>query len=97
VTIILSILDRFKIFFTGRFPGKFAKIPLHLAYVATLPRETLMSAKEAINDKLQGSVTPPHLRCGGVVSKKIEKGLLLSHSENFFLIGDYVAKLQART
>jgi len=31
-------------------------MPPHLAYVATLPRETLMSAKEAINDKLQGSV-----------------------------------------
>jgi len=28
----------------------------HLAYVATLPRETLMSAKQPINDKLQGSV-----------------------------------------
>ena len=25
------------------------------AYVATLPCETLMSAKQAINDKLQGS------------------------------------------
>ena len=25
----------------------------HLAYVATLPFETLMSAKQAINDKLQ--------------------------------------------
>jgi len=32
------------------------KIPPHLAYIATLPRETLMSAKQAINDKLQGSV-----------------------------------------
>jgi len=35
--------------FTGRFLGKFVvkwilKIPLHLAYVATLPCETLMSA-----------------------------------------------------
>jgi len=38
--------------FTGRFCGKFAvtgisKILLHLAYVATLPCETLMSAKQA--------------------------------------------------
>ena len=38
-------------FFTGRFPSKFAvkwilNIPLHLAYVATLPCETLMSAKQ---------------------------------------------------
>jgi len=48
-------------FFTRRFLAKFAvkcllKIPPHLAYVATLPCETLMSTKEAINDKLQGSV-----------------------------------------
>jgi len=44
--------------FTGRFLGKFAvkqilKIPSHLAYVATLPCETLMSAKQDIDDKLQ--------------------------------------------
>jgi len=31
------------------------KIPLHLAHVATLRCETLMPAKQAINDKLQGS------------------------------------------
>jgi len=31
-------------------------------YVATLRRETLMSAKQAINDKLQGSVAT-YLRC----------------------------------
>jgi len=42
------------------------KIPPHLAYVATLPCETLMSAKQALNDKLQGSVAT-YLRCGGVV------------------------------
>jgi len=35
----------------------------HLAYVATLPCETLLSAKHAINGKLQGSVAA-HLRCG---------------------------------
>jgi len=61
VTTILSILNRFNKFFTGRFPGKFAvkwmsKVPPHLAYVATLPCETLISAKQAINDKLHGSV-----------------------------------------
>jgi len=39
------------------------KIPPHFAYVATLPRETLMSAKQAINDKLKGSVAT-YLRCG---------------------------------
>jgi len=32
------------------------KIPPLLADVATLPCETLMSAKEDINDKLQGSM-----------------------------------------
>ena len=32
------------------------KIPPHFAHVATLPCETLMSAKQAVNDKLQGSV-----------------------------------------
>ena len=47
----------FKKTFSGRFLGKFAvvwvlKIPPHL----TLLCETLMSAKRAINDKLQGSV-----------------------------------------
>jgi len=61
MTIILSIRNRFRNVFTGRFLGKLAvkwmsKIPPHLAYVATLPCETLMSAKQAINDILQGSV-----------------------------------------
>ena len=32
------------------------KISIHLAYVAALPCETLMSAKQAINEKLQGNV-----------------------------------------
>jgi len=51
-------------------------IPPQLAYFATLPCETLMSAKQAINDKLQGSAAA-FLRCGGVVNKQIKKGLLL--------------------
>jgi len=81
VTIILSNLNP-DIFFTGRFPNKFAvkcifKIPPHLAYVATLPCETLMSAKQALNDKLKGSVAA-YLRCGGGVNKQIKKGLLQS-------------------
>ena len=46
-------------------------------YVATLPCETLMSAKQALNDKLQGSVAA-YLRCGWVVNNQIKKGLLLS-------------------
>jgi len=71
-----------KIFFTGKFLGKLVvkwilQIPPHLAYVATLPCKTLMSAKRAINDKLQGSVAT-HLRCDGVVNNQIKKGLLLS-------------------
>jgi len=60
MTIILSNLNRFTKFFIGRFLGKFAdkcilKISPHLAYVATLSRETLMSVKQAINSKLPGS------------------------------------------
>jgi len=49
------------------------KNPTALAYVATLPCETLMSEKQAINDKLQAT----HLRRGGVVNNQIKKGLLL--------------------
>jgi len=36
-----------------------------------------MSAKQAINDKLQGSVAAD-LRCGGVVNNQIKKCLLLT-------------------
>ena len=62
---------------TGKFIGKFIVkwillLPPHLAYVATLPCETLMSAKQAINDKLQGSVAT-YLRCAGVVNKTLRK------------------------
>ena len=53
-----------------------------------------MSAKQAINDKLQGSVAT-YWRCGWVVNNQIMKGLLLSLSVKF-LIGKYLAKLQAR-
>ena len=45
------------------------------SYVATLPCETLMPAKQAINDKLQGSVAT-HLRCGEVFNNQIKKGYL---------------------
>jgi len=70
---------------------------MHLAYVSTLPFETLMSAKQAINDKLQGSVAL-YLRCGGVVSNQIKKGLLLSLTVKTKLkIGEHLAKLQAKT
>jgi len=53
------------------------KSPTHFAYVATLLCETLMSPKQAINNKLQGSVAT-YLRCGGVISNQIKSGLLLS-------------------
>ena len=53
------------------------KIPPHLACVATLLCETLMSPKQAIIDKLQGSVAT-YLRCGGVVNNQIKKVLLPS-------------------
>jgi len=85
---ILSNLNQLKNF-TGTFLGKFVikwilKIPPHLAYVATLC-ETLMSAKQAVNGKLHGSVArPTYLRCVGVVNNKIRKGLLLSLPVNFF-------------
>jgi len=77
VTIILSNLNRFKKIFTVRFLGKFVvkwilKILPHLACAATLPCETLLSAKQAINDKLQGSVAT-YLRCGGVLITKLGK------------------------
>ena len=42
-----------------------------------------MSAKQAINDKLQGNVAT-YLRCGAVVNKQIKKELLLSRWVNFF-------------
>ena len=77
-----QILTDLRIFFTGRFLGKLSvkwvlKIPPHLAYVATLPCETLLSAKQATDYKLQGSVAI-RLRCGGVVNSQIKKRLLLS-------------------
>ena len=57
-----------------------------------------MSAKQAIDDKLQGSVAT-YLRCGGVVNNQIKKSLLLSVtvSKEISKIGEYLAKLQART
>jgi len=84
MTIILSNLNRLKKF-TVTFLSTFAikwilKIPSHVAYVATLPCETLMSVKQATNDKLLGSVVcvAIYLRCGGIVNNQIKKGLLLS-------------------
>jgi len=72
MTTILSNINRF---FKKIAVKWVLKIPPYFAYVATVP--TLMSAKQAINDKLQGSVAT-YLRCGGVVNNRIKKGLLLS-------------------
>jgi len=47
------------------------KLLPQLAYVATLPYKTLISAKQAINDKLQGSVAI-YLRSDGVVNNQIK-------------------------
>jgi len=52
-----------------------------------------MSAKQAISDKLQGSVAT-YLRYGGVVSNQTKKGLLLSlWIKKVFQIGEYLAQL----
>ena len=53
-----------------------------------------MLAKQAINDKLQGSVVT-YLRCSGAVNNQIRKDLLLSMSVIFFKIGEYLATFQA--
>jgi len=55
-----------------------------------------MSAKQAINDKLQGNVAA-YLRCGGIVNNKMKKRLLLSLRVKKFNIGEYLAESQART
>ena len=45
-----------------------------------------LSAKQAINDKLQGSVAA-YFKCGGDVNNQIKKGLIADCvSENFFKI-----------
>ena len=60
--VTLPNIHRFLNFvFTDRLSNKLFLIwllttPSHLKYVATLPCETLMSPKQAINDKLQGFV-----------------------------------------
>ena len=84
MTIILSKSYSIFLKITRKFLSKFAvkwilKISSHLAYIATLPCETLISAKQAINDKLQGNVhVATYLRCGGVVNNQIKTSLLLS-------------------
>ena len=69
---------------TVRVLGKFAAVivknftaPCICCY--TILWNITVSAKQAINDKLQGSVST-YLRCDGVVNNQIRKGLLLSLS-----------------
>ena len=49
-----------------------------------------------INNNLQGSVAT-HLAYGGVVNNQIKNGLLLSLSVKKIKIGEYLAKLPARS
>ena len=97
MTMILSNLNRLKKI-AGSFLGEFSvkwilKVPPHLAYVATLSCETLMSPKQANNNKLQDSVAT-YLRCGGVVNNQIMKGLLpsLRVKKNFFVFSGVLAR-----
>jgi len=56
----------------------------------------ITARKQAINNKLQGSVAT-HLRCGGVVNNQIKNGLLISLSVNlFFATGEYFAKVRSK-
>jgi len=55
-----------------------------------------MSAKQAIDDKLQGSVGT-YLTCGGVVNNEIKKGLLTRVTmKKKIKISEYLEKLQSR-
>ena len=78
MTIILSNRSRLQTFFSLKESlVNFAvecilNVPPHLAYIATLPCETVVSAKQAINDKLQGSVAA-YLRCDGLLITKLRK------------------------
>ena len=85
MAIMLPNLNRFTIFVIGRFLGKFAvnrllKILPLLAYVATIPCETL-NKRLTINYKVYSVAT--YLSCGGVVNNQIKKGLLISLSAIF--------------
>ena len=80
---------------TGKFLGKFIvkwilKLPPRLAYVATLPCETSVTAKQAINDILQGSVA---IHISGAMDKQ-ERFIAVSKKK--IKIGEYLEKLQTR-
>jgi len=108
-TKLMGVTSNLFYFFTDRFSRKFAiqlllKIPSHLIRVATLPCKTAMRENKqhsrtngVTNYKSQGSVAT-HLRCGEIFSSHIFKNLLLSQPvKKTFKIGEYVAKLQARS
>jgi len=74
-------LNRFTKFIAVRFLSKFAgnwllKLQPLLTYIATLFCEITNVRKQAISDKLQGSVAT-YLRFGRVVNIRIKEGLLL--------------------
>jgi len=74
MTIILSNLNRFKKNSLEDSLGNFVvkwilEIPPHLAYVATLPCETLMSTKQGINGELQGNVATYLIVVGLLITK----------------------------
>jgi len=100
--IILSNLNRFLKKFIGKFLDNFAvkrilQIPPHLAYVATLPCESLMSAKQALNDKLQGNIAA-YFKCDGVVITKLRKVYCwVCKWKELKSVHINLAKLQART
>jgi len=102
MAIILSNLTRVSIFCTGRFCSKFAVnrlFKIHPTIPCVCCHTTLWNLnarKQAIKDKLQGSVAT-YVRCGGLPISKFKKKLLLSLSVKKFKISEYLAKLKART
>jgi len=67
-----------------------------LAHVAARLCETIISENKQLTTNYKAAGVATYLRFGGVVRNQIKKSLLLSLSVNFFLTGEYLAKLQAR-
>ena len=89
MAIILSNLNRFKKKITGIFFNKFVvnwllKNPPLLAYVATLPCETLMSENKRLTINYKSEKSYVYLGCDGFLNNQIKKGLLLSPSVIYF-------------
>ena len=83
MAIILSNLNRFSHFFSGKFTVQWL---LHLTIPCICCHTTSWNnvRKQATNDKLQGLVAT-YLRCGGVVNNQINNDLLLSLSVKKYL------------